>query len=145
MKRWVPLVLLVAASGCSGTDTTELDGEYALVRLNGRPLPAPQAENSGCVFAVSQGALRFEEDLRFLWAQNLQALCGMGREMPPITSRMGGRYSLRGDTLLLRFEPDSTEAPTALRGRVSGDSIVLEPSPTYPLPRTYRKQEIAGE
>lgn len=148
MKRLVPLVALAALAGCNGSDATPLDGVYTLERLNGRPLPASESETSGCVFAVSRGALQFEDNGSFNWAQNLQALCAMEGGMPPITSRISGRYSLRGDTLLLRFEPQDSAAPQppfAIRGLIGGDSIVLEPSATYPLSRTYRKKEVAGE
>jgi hypothetical protein len=110
---WTSVLLAGALIGC-GRDQPDIVGRYRLVGSTRDTLPLVAQQDVNCVHTVRQGVLVLERDSTYSSSFTIMEDCtGMTKPVVKDPGIKGARYSVRGDTIVMRSG----------RGRVSGIAL----------------------
>jgi hypothetical protein len=118
MMRWIQRLLLAAVAmlASAAPAAAQVDGTYALVRLEGQVLPAPSPDEDNVT--VHAGALVLKEG-----RYTFELKASSAAEPEPATTQAVGSYRLESDTLFL--EMDGTGEPIPLTWRMEDGQMTL--------------------
>lgn len=116
--RWIQILLLaaIAALAAGAPAAAQVEGTYALTRLEGHALPAPSPDEDNVT--VHTGALVLK-DGRYTF----ELKASTAAEPEPMTTQAAGSYRLEGETLFL--EMDGTGEAIPLTWRLENGQLTL--------------------
>jgi hypothetical protein len=134
MQTALVIAFLVSLVGEPSTPPGAVDRVYSLVRMNGKPVPGEiefrSTAGSRHWLRVEESVLRLRRDGTFAaTARFYRELLREGARPPrPASQRLlsdaaQGRYTVKGDTLILQVAKRKDGGGGTVRGRISGNRL----------------------
>lgn len=128
------ITLLLSLTPAVHTGDTVADRVYTLVRMNGEPVPGEvefrSTSGNRHWLHVEESVLRLKRDRTFAVSARFYGSLLRDGARPPRVASMRllndaahGRYTIRGDTLVLHVEKRKDSAGGTIYGRISGDRV----------------------
>jgi hypothetical protein len=116
--------LLLAGCGDSNAPDNSHVGHYAMVSVDGDPLPITVEDTPGFAVTLFSGELVLNANKTFVQSVTV-AFTVFGEPEPPETLSCGGRYERRGSTLTMTSTGNENCEAGTLTGTLSGNQVTV--------------------